>query len=60
MKTLSKGLERLMVLNTLISKHNVTKNLSFNLDEKIAATLGQLSTNNILVLQTIDLNNKDT
>lgn len=37
--------------NTLISKHNVTKNLSFNLDEKIAATLGQLSTNNILVLQ---------
>lgn len=37
--------------NTLISRHNTTRNLSFNLDEKVAATLGQLSANNTLVLQ---------
>lgn len=37
--------------DSLISKYTTTKNLSFNLDEKLASTLGQLSTNNVLVLQ---------
>lgn len=37
--------------DTLISRYTTTKNLSFNLDEKLSETLGQLSTNNILVLQ---------